>query len=111
MSEITDYIASAPLPAQERLQELYALLKELLPEAQEKISYQMPTFFHKQNILHFAANKNHLGLYPTPGPIAHFAVELAPYKTSKGAIQFPYDKPLPTSLISKIVAYRLEEIQ
>lgn len=71
----------------------------------------MPTFRSSENIIHFAATKHHLGLYPTTGPIEKLATELQGYKTSKGAIQFPYDQPLPEALVRQIVAVRLLEIK
>lgn len=110
MTIITDYIATAPESAQPHLKAIYALAKELLPTAEERISYGMPTFYHGKNILHFAAAKNHLGFYPTPGPIEQFASELTGYKTSKGAVQFPYTKPLPEDLIRQMIAFRLTEM-
>jgi uncharacterized protein YdhG (YjbR/CyaY superfamily) len=79
------------------------------PEATEKISYQMPTFFLHGNLVHFAAFKHHIGFYPVPSGIEAFAAELAPYKRSKGAVQFPLDQPLPHDLITRIVDFRVAE--
>ena len=89
--------------------ELRQTIKNAAPEAEEAISYQMPTFKLNGNLVHFAVFKNHLGFYPTPTGITAFQDELSAYKTSKGAIQFPKNQPLPLSLISKIVAYRVKE--
>lgn len=111
MSPITTYIQQQPQSVQPILEQTYQLLKELLPEAEEKISYGMPTFRGKENIIHFAAMKHHLGIYPTTGPIEKLADELKDYKTSKGAIQLNYDAPLPEDLLRKIVAVRLAELQ
>lgn len=111
MTLIEDYIQKAPAMSQEKLTEMYHLLKPILKEAEEKLSYGMPTFYFKGNLLHFAPSKKHLGFYPTPSAITHFAKELTPYKTSKGAIQFPYETPLPKELIKKIALFRLEEQQ
>ncbi|MGL0748454.1 DUF1801 domain-containing protein [Secundilactobacillus paracollinoides] len=107
MTVITDYIDQAPTLAQPHLQQIYALLKQLLPDAEERISYGMPTFWQQHNLVHFIANKHHLGFYPTAAPLVELADELDGYTHSKGAIQFPYDRPLPTNLITKLVRSRL----
>lgn len=104
---IAAYIQAAPAAQQAPLHALYQLLKPLLPDAAEKISYGMPTFWQGENLVHFAAMKHHLGFYPTPDVITRFAEELKPYKTSKGAVQLPYDQPLPRALIQAMVRYRL----
>lgn len=106
---IDDYIATFPNDIQKKLQEMRATIKETAPDAEEKISYQMPTFFLKGNLVHFAAFKNHIGFYPVPTGIEKFKKELSAYKTSKGAVQFPLDKPLPLDLIRKILKFRLAE--
>ena len=89
--------------------ELRNLIRQTAPEASEKISYQMPTFYLNGNLVHFAAHKAHIGFYPTPSAITRFAADLKPYQTSKGAIQFPVDHPLPKNLIKKIVEFRVKE--
>ncbi|MCU0387603.1 MAG: DUF1801 domain-containing protein [Chitinophagaceae bacterium] len=86
-------------------------IREAAPLAEETISYNMPAFRQGKILVYYAANKQHLGFYPTPGPIQAFADELSAYQTSKGAIQFPYDKPLPVGLIRKIVAFRIAEVE
>jgi len=106
---IDEYINMCPKEVQGRLKELRSLIKELVPEATEKISYQMPTFYLNGNLVHFAAHSNHIGFYPTPSGIDQFKTELEKYVTSKGAIQFPLEKPLPFDLIKKIVRFRAEE--
>ena len=88
---------------------LRKVIKEAAPDANEKISYQMPTFALHGNLVHFAALKNHIGFYPTPSGINAFKDELSDYKGSKGSIQFPMGKPLPYQLISKIVQFRVAE--
>lgn len=80
-------------------------LRTALPHAQERISWSMPTYWNKQNIIHFAAFKNHIGLYPGPEAVEHFTERLREYKTSKGAVQFPYCKTLPLSLIEEIAKW------
>jgi uncharacterized protein YdhG (YjbR/CyaY superfamily) len=106
---IDEYIALFPEEIQKKLLDIRSTIKASAPEAEEKISYQMPTFFLKGNLVHFAAHKNHIGFYPTPSGIQAFAKELSLYETSKGAVQFPLDKPFPLDLVSKIVKFRVEE--
>lgn len=109
ISTIDEYIAAFPVEVQKKLQEMRAAIKAAAPNASEKISYQMPTFVLNGNLVHFAAFKNHLGFYPVPTGIDKFKKELAAYKTSKGAVQFPLDKPLPLALIRRIVKFRVAE--
>jgi uncharacterized protein YdhG (YjbR/CyaY superfamily) len=106
---IDEYIALFPKETQILLKKMRATIKETAPHAEEKISYQMPTFFLKGNLVHFAAFKNHIGFYPVPTGIEKFKKELSAYKTSKGAVQFPLDKPLPLDLIRKVVKFRVAE--
>lgn len=108
-TSIDEYIATCPKEIQKTLKELRATIKAAAPEAEEKISYQMPTFALKGNLIHFAAFKNHIGLYPTPSGTQAFKRELSKYEGSKGAVRFPIDKPLPLKLISKIVKFRVAE--
>ena len=108
-SSIDEYIIKFPPEIQEKLEMLRRVIKEAAPEAEEKISYQMPTFVLYGNLVHFAAFKNHIGFYPTPSGINAFQQELSEYKGAKGSIQFPLDKPLPYELISKIVKCRVLE--
>lgn len=108
-SNIDEYIANFPEDVQEKLQELRATIKAAAPEAQEAISYQMPTFKLKGNLVYFAAYQNHIGFYPAPKGIEAFKEELAQYKGGKGTVQFPLDQPLPLELISKIVRFRAAE--
>ncbi|NLX09190.1 MAG: DUF1801 domain-containing protein [Chloroflexi bacterium] len=108
-ASIDEYIASFPEDIQAILQELRVTIKAAAPDAQEKISYQMPTFALKGNLVHFAAHKDHIGFYPTPSGIQAFQPELAAYKSSKGAVQFPLGAPLPLELIHRIVAFRVDE--
>jgi len=106
---IDEYIASFPLDIQARLKAMRAAVRAAAPEAEEKISYQMPTFFLKGNLVHFAAFKQHIGFYPTPRGIEEFKEELSSYKGSKGAVQFPLDQPLPLELVARIVRFRVAE--
>jgi uncharacterized protein YdhG (YjbR/CyaY superfamily) len=106
---IDEYIEQFPLEIQEILQELRHTIRDAAPEAQEKLSYQMPTFALHGNLVHFAAYKNHIGFYPTPSGIEGFENELSLYESSKGAVKFPIDQPLPLELIGRIVNFRVEE--
>ena len=108
-TDIDDYIATFDPAVQEILQQLRQTIQQAAPDAEEAISYQMPTFKLHGNLVHFAAFQNHIGFYPTPSPIETFAEELSPYNVSKGAIQFPKDQPLPLDLVSRIVRQRVQE--
>ncbi len=104
-----EYIATFPREIQKILEELRATIKAAAPDAEEKISYQMPTFFLNGNLVHFAAFKNHIGFYPTPAGIEKFEKELSRYEGAKGSIKFPIAEPLPLELISKIVKFRVTQ--
>jgi uncharacterized protein YdhG (YjbR/CyaY superfamily) len=106
---IDEYIAEFPEDIQAILQEIRAVIRETAPEAEEAISYQMPTFKLKGNLVHFGAFKNHIGFYPAPTGIEIFEKELSPYKGAKGSVQFPLGQPMPLELIRKIVKFRVAE--
>lgn len=106
---IDRYIDGFPEPVRSKLTELRATIHAAAPEATEKISYQMPTFYLDGNLVHFAAFKNHIGFYPTPSGVEQFKDELAKYKGAKGSVQFPLDEPLPLRLIARIVKHRVAE--
>lgn len=106
---IDDYIATFPEDTQAILQEIRATIRAAAPDAEEAISYQMPTFKLKGNLVHFAAYKNHIGFYPAPSGITAFQQELSAYKSAKGSVQFPLDRPMPLELIGKIVTFRAVE--
>ena len=106
---IDEYIATFPVPTQELLQQIRKLIAKAAPKATESIKYAMPTFEYYGNLVHFAAYKNHLGFYPTPSALIAFQKEISIYPNSKGAVQFPLDKPLPSALIKKMVAFRVIE--
>ena len=108
---IDEYHAMFPKPVRQLLDTLREAIQNIAPEAMEKISYNMPAFkMHNKPLVYYAAHKTHIGFYPTPSPIVAFKTELKNYSTTKGAIQFPLDKPLPVSLVKKIVNFRLTEI-
>lgn len=106
---IDEYITTFPENVQKILKKLREVIKTAAPEAEEKISYQMPTFTLKGNLVYFAAFKNHIGLYPTPSGTKAFEKELSIYKSGKGSVRFPINEPLPLELISKIVKFRVKE--
>jgi uncharacterized protein YdhG (YjbR/CyaY superfamily) len=106
---IDEYIALFPLDIQTTLNSLRQYIRFVAPEATEKISYQMPTFYLEGNLVHFAAYPHHIGIYPGSSGVAAFLSRLSDYSTSKGAIQFPIGKPLPFALIGDIVSYRVAE--
>jgi uncharacterized protein YdhG (YjbR/CyaY superfamily) len=108
-TSIDEYIATFPADIQKILQELRATIQAAAPYAEERISYQMPTFFLNGNLVHFAAFKHHIGFYPAPRGIEAFKDELSKYKGAKGSVQFPLDKPLPLKLIGRIVKFRVAE--
>jgi len=110
MTPIETYIASTPVAYQPQLQALRQTIQHVLPEAEEQLKYQMPTFHWHENAIHFALFKHHFGLYPTASGVAAFQDQLTDYKTSKGAIQFPLDQPLPLDLIRQITEFRRHEI-
>ncbi|GIP48935.1 hypothetical protein J53TS2_25260 [Paenibacillus sp. J53TS2] len=109
---IDEYIAQFQPEIQDRLQQIRKLVREVAPDAKEKISYQMPTFeTNGKNLVHFAAFKKHIGFYPTPSGTEEFAEELSIYKGGKGSVQFPLNQPLPLDLIRRIVLFRVAENQ
>lgn len=106
---IDEYIADFPQDVQKILEKIRSTIKKAAPDAEETISYQIPTFTLKGNLVHFAAFKKHIGFYPTPTGIGQFQKELSGYKGAKGSVQFPLDKPIPFNLISRIVKFRVKE--
>ncbi len=108
-NSIDEYMAAFPEEIRTILQEIRETIQAAAPDAEEKISYQMPTFFLKGNLVHFAAFKNHIGFYPTPGGVQAFKEEIARYQGAKGSIRFPLDEPMPLDLITRIVKMRVDE--
>ena len=106
---IDDYIASFPEDVQKVLKQIRAAIQKAAPQAEEAISYQMPTFKLNGNLVHFAAWKNHIGFYPTPSGTKEFQKEISKYVFAKGSIQFPLDQPMPLTLITKMVKFRVKE--
>lgn len=106
---IDEYIALQPENVRGKLEEIRLEIKRAAPMAEEVISYKMPAFRFKGVLVYFATAKNHIGFYPTPSGIVAFKDEMEEYKSSKGAVQFPLDKPLPLDLIRRIVEFRVKE--
>ena len=106
---IDEYIAEFPEDIRDILEKMRKVIQDAAPEAKEAISYGMPTFKLNGNLVHFAAYKNHIGFYPTPSGIEAFKEEISGYKRSKGAVQFPLDKPVPYELVKKMVIFRVKE--
>ena len=111
MNTINSYIIQFKGETKVQLENLYFYLKQLIPDADEQISYNMPCL--KQNnkpVVYFAGYKSHLGFYPTAKPIEHFKEKLNNYKHSKGTIQFPINQPLPKELIREIIEYKITSL-
>jgi len=106
---ITEYIEAAPKEAREKLREVRACILEAAPGAKESLKWGMPAFSYRRILVTFAAFKHHIGFYPTPSAVKAFARNLSRFKTAKGSIQFPLEKPLPLPLIRKITAFRVRE--
>lgn len=106
---VDEYIRTFPEDVQEMLEKIRQTIHKAVPEAEEVISYQMPTFRLSGILVHFAAFKNHIGFYPAPSGIEAFKDELSAYEGGKGSVKFPLDKPLPYELISEIAKYRAKE--
>jgi uncharacterized protein YdhG (YjbR/CyaY superfamily) len=107
---IDEYIAQSPPEVQPILSQIRAVIHAAAPQAQEKISYQMPAFHQNGSLVWFGAYKHHIGFYPTGDGMQAFREELSGYKCSKGAVQFPLDQPIPYDLIRKIVQYRVAQV-
>jgi len=106
---IDEYIGQQDAARQPRLREIRAILRQALPEAEERISWSMPTYWKGRNIIHFAASKGHLGLYPGGEATGVFAEELKDFDVSKGTIRLPYDQPLPAELITRVARWCLQQ--
>jgi uncharacterized protein YdhG (YjbR/CyaY superfamily) len=108
--DIDEYIAGFPTDVQEKLEKIRMTIKKAAPDAEETISYKIPTFNLKgKHLIYFAAYKNHIALYPAPIGNPEFTAEIAAYESGKGTLQFRLDKPIPFNLIRRIVKYRAKE--
>ncbi|MEI6462423.1 MAG: DUF1801 domain-containing protein [bacterium] len=110
INTIDEYISQFRPEVKKLLTEVRNAIKEVAPEATECISYGMPAFRQGKVLVYFAAYDSHIGFYPTSSGISNFKEELKEYKTSKGTVQFPLDKPLPIELIKKITKFRVNEV-
>ena len=109
-TSIDEYIATFPEETQKRLEQVRAAIHAAVPEAREKISYQIGAFeLNGKNLIGFAGWKNHISIYPIPSGSAAFNKEVSKYADGKGTLKFPLDKPLPLKLIGKIVKYRVAD--
>jgi uncharacterized protein YdhG (YjbR/CyaY superfamily) len=106
---VDEYIASFPPEVRARLSKMRAMIRRHAPQAEERMSYGIPTFYLGGNLVHFAAFARHVGFYPGPSGIAAFRDALSRYKSAKGSVQFPHDEPLPLALVADIVKFRVEE--
>lgn len=108
---VTEYIQQAPQESQKKLREMRTILRAVAKRAEESLKWSMPAFSYDRILFTYAGFKKHIGFYPTPNAIRAFKKELSPYKTAKGSIQFPLDKPLPRMLIQKIARFRVRELK
>ncbi len=107
---VDEYIATFPIDVRKRLKQIRTTIKEIAPQAEETISYDMPAFkIDSGYFANFAAWKNHIAMYPVPSGSAAFNKQLSQYVSHKSTIQFPHDKPLPLALIRKIVKHRMKD--
>lgn len=106
---IDEFIAAYPPEVQAIMQKIRAVIRQAAPDAQEKISYGIPTFAFHGNLIHFSVYEHHIGLYPGAGAVAHFLPQIKAYKTAKGTIQFPLDQPIPYDLIGEITRWCVEQ--
>ena len=104
-ANVDEYIAAFPTEQREKLMQVRKAIRDVLPNADEVISYGMPTYRQKQNLIHFAAMKKHIGIYPGDKAAAFFAEKLQPYSVSKGTIRIPWNRELPLDLIQEIALW------
>lgn len=106
---VNEYIESFPKDIQQRLKKMQSAIKSAAPKSKEDIKWSMPAYSYDKILVMFAGFKNHIGFFPTPSAITAFKKDLKDFKTSKGTIQFPHDKPIPVALVKKITAHRVKE--
>jgi uncharacterized protein YdhG (YjbR/CyaY superfamily) len=109
VTTIDEYIALYPKETQVLLNKIRATIHKAAPKAEEAMKYGIPTFVLNVNLVHFGGFKKHIGFYPAPSGIKKFQKELSKYEGAKGSVKFPIDKPLPLTLITKIVKFRVKE--
>lgn len=108
-NEVDLYICAFSGPIREKLESIRRIIREEAPQAKEKMAYRMPAYELSGSLVYFAGYARHIGFYPTPSGIEAFKAELAAYKNSKGAVQFPLDEALPEDLIRRMVRFRIAE--
>jgi len=106
---VDQYIAAFPADVKKRMQQLRKTIKAGAPNADEVISYQMPGYKYFGMLVYFAAYKNHIGFYPGTGGVLEFYKKLSSFKSAKGSVQFPNDRPIPYEVISKVVKFRVKQ--
>src|SRR6476660_1369117 len=106
---IAEYIQAAPKEAREKLREMRSCIRAAAPDAIESLKWGMPAFSYRRILVTFAAYKHHIGFYPTPSAVKAFGRDLARFRTSDAAIQFPLEDPLPLDLVRKITVFRVRE--
>lgn len=109
-SSIDEYIAGFPEDIRQMLELIRQTVKQAAPQAEEAIKYNMPAFVLKKNLVYFAAFKNHIGFFPAPTNDDEYKNDLSGYKTGKGSVQFPMNKPMPLDLVTKIVKWRMAKL-
>jgi uncharacterized protein YdhG (YjbR/CyaY superfamily) len=108
-ADIDEYIASFPKSIQKLLKQMRSTIRKAAPKAEEEMKYGIPTYVHNGNLVFFGGYKNHIGFYAAPTGHEAFKKELSPYRSGKGSVQFPIDKPLPLGLVTRIVKFRVKE--
>ena len=107
---INEYVSSLPENAQKAMSEIIVMIKDVVPDAEEHISYNMPAFkVNGEYFVHFSAWKNHIGMYPIPAGNEAFQKQIEPYRSAKSSLNFPLDKPMPIKLIEKVIKFRIAE--
>ena len=107
--DVDEYVADYPKDVQKILNKIRATIKKAAPKAEEAISYQIPSFKLNGNLIHFAAYRDHIGVYPAPRRVEKFKKDLARYGSGKATLKFSLDEPIPYDLITRLVAFRVEE--
>ena len=109
-TSINEYVSTLPENAQKAMSEIIAAIKDVVPDAEEYISYNMPAFkVNGEYFVHFSAWKNHIGMYPIPAGNEAFQKQIEPYRSAKSSLNFPLDKPMPIKLIEKVIKFRIAE--
>ena len=109
-TSINEYVSTLPENVQKAMSEIIAAIKDVVPDAEEHISYNMPAFkVNDEYFVHFSAWKNHIGMYPIPAGNEAFQKQIEPYRSAKSSLNFPLDKPMPIKLIEKVIKFRIAE--